>query len=176
MHHSLLMLGTVQLSTAVHLSEQSKFAPAHYFKEWYTLICGRGLFVGWSIQAVLCLVLQPQPYSCAALASDSGAAVLETRLLPLFLAQSTAKARRLHLRMLIQCASKKTAAGGSLLLASGTVICWSHQTLLHGECMVYERSRMACMKVPQWQTSQHHTPVGAKESLGRATDMLFSWP
>lgn len=57
--------------------------------------------------------------------------------------------------MLIQCASKRTDGG----MASGIVICCLHQNLLLGECMVCEKFRMACMKVPQWQTSQHHTPV-----------------
>lgn len=74
--------------------------------------------------------------------------------------------------MLIQCASKRADGG----MASGIVICCLHQNLLLGECMVCEKFRMACMKVPQWQTSQHHTPVGAKETSGRASNMLFSWP
>ena len=61
---------------------------------------------------------------------------LKSGLLSLFSEESTVKARRVRLRMLIKCASKKTAAGGSLLMASGTVICCLHQILLLGECMV----------------------------------------
>lgn len=107
--------------------------------------------------------------------SNNGATVFETRLLSLLLAQSTAKATRFHLRMLIQYASKETAAGSFPLMTSDTVICCLHQTLLLGGYTVYEKFRMACMKVPQWQTFQHHTPVGAKESSGQASHTRFGW-
>ena len=83
--------------------------------------------------------------------------------------------RQHHLRMLIQCASKRTGAGGFPLMSSDTVICCLHQNLLLGGRMTWEKFRMACMKVPQWQTCQHHTPVGAKESSDQASSMILNW-
>lgn len=107
--------------------------------------------------------------------TNNGATDFETRLLSLLLEQSTVGSGRFHIRMLIQCAPKKTAAGGFLLMTYDTVICCLHHNLLLGGYMVYEKLRMACMKVPQWQTFQHHTPVGAKESSGRASSTICCW-